>query len=183
MHTTKSNSKSSFDIVKSNITKYAFLDDGKKVKLYIDLKGIGDAEGCDVTLDWAERSFSLVVKNYQEPNTNPISQGDNADADVITECQDKCLSFGKLHGSIQKATYKRKTDKIIVILTKKVQQRTTTDAEVDVEVDVDVEVKAEVDAEVDAEVESEVDAEVKAEVKAEVESEDWPCIACKGESD
>ena len=149
------------------------------MKLYIDLKGIGDAEGCDVTLDWAERSFSLVVKNYQEPNTNPISQGDNADADVITECQDKCLSFGKLHGSIQKATYKRKTDKIIVILTKKVQERTSTDAEVNAEVDAEIEVDVEVKAEVDAEVESEVDAEVK----AEVESEDWPCIACKGESD
>lgn len=95
--------KSSFDFRKSNISKYAFLDEGKKVKIYVELEGVGDiCESEDaITLDWDERSFSLVIR---------------LDSDI------KCLSFGKLQGAIKKATFKKKTDRIVIIITKKVAE-------------------------------------------------------------
>lgn len=102
--------QASFDFTKSNITKYSFLDDGAKVKIYLDLKGIG--EMCkndeDVTLEWKERSFSLAIRNY-------IEEGND-------EPEVKCLCFGRLHGSIQNASFKKKTDKIIITLTKLVKE-------------------------------------------------------------
>jgi hypothetical protein len=52
----------------------------------------------DVTLDWNESSFSLVVKNYKE--------------------EDQCLSFGKLSGKISDAKFKLKPNKIILTLNK-----------------------------------------------------------------
>lgn len=99
----------SFDFTKSNITKYAFLDDGAKVKIYIELKGVGQicAHDEDVTLDWQERSFSLIVRNYDG--------GGEAESEIKII---KSLCFGRLHGPIKKATMKKRADKIIVILTK-----------------------------------------------------------------
>ena len=91
--------KAGFDMHKSNITSYAFLDEEKSVKLYITMQGVG--EKCtdeDITLDWTETSFCFVINNYEE--------------------DEKCLSFGKLSGKITKATYKLKADKIILILKK-----------------------------------------------------------------
>ena len=90
---------SSFDYTKSNITTYAFLDEPKKVKLYVELEGVG--EKCcddDIRLDYAERSLSLVVLNYSD-----IPQ---------------CLSFAKLAGGISKAVAKKKENRIIITLTK-----------------------------------------------------------------
>lgn len=88
-----------FDYTKSNITTYAFLDDGMKVKLYLDMEGIG--EKCtdeDISLDYTETSFSLVVKNYKpEP---------------------QCLSFAKLTAEITSASVRRKPDKLILTLKK-----------------------------------------------------------------
>mmetsp|Transcript_30588 Transcript_30588/g.35664 ORF Transcript_30588/g.35664 Transcript_30588/m.35664 type:complete len:240 (+) Transcript_30588:141-860(+) len=105
-------SKSSFDF-KSNITKYAFLDEGKKVKIYIDLKGVGEqcANEDDIKLDWDESSLSLQVFNY-----NDVSDKETQ-ADKV-----RCLSFGRLHGFILKATFKLKTDRIILVLFKKVEE-------------------------------------------------------------
>ena len=60
----------SFDYTKSNITSYGFLDDGPKVKLYIDLENVG--EQCtdnDLILEYTERSLSLTVLNYQAITT------------------------------------------------------------------------------------------------------------------
>ena len=110
---------SAFDFAKSNITKYAFLDDGAKIKMYVDLKGVGDAciNDDDITLDWKERSFSLVVRNYRDETEAATCTDGN-----LKECADKCLSFGRLHGSIKKATMKKKTDKIVLILTKLVEE-------------------------------------------------------------
>lgn len=109
--------KSSFDFAKSNITKYAFLDDGKKVKIYIDMKGVGDLCNSedDVQLEWNERSFSLKVYNYFVPNANDTVE-EEAKKDV------QCLSFGKLHGFISKAIAKVKKDRIILTLTKKTEE-------------------------------------------------------------
>jgi hypothetical protein len=51
---------STFDYSKSNITTYTFLDDGAKVKLYIELEDIGEkSSDDDVTLDFTERLLSL----------------------------------------------------------------------------------------------------------------------------
>ena len=93
-----------FEYHKSNITSYAFLDDGRKVKVYITLEGIGDKCKADedVSLEFTEDSFCLVVKNYEE--------------------QERCLSFGKLSGLISDAKFKLKPDKIMLILTKKLKE-------------------------------------------------------------
>jgi hypothetical protein len=91
--------KSSFDISKSNITTYAFLDDGMKVKLYIDMEGVG--EKCvdeDIKLDFTDSSLCLVITNYRS--------------------EPQCLSFGKLTATITTATFRKKKDKIILTLTK-----------------------------------------------------------------
>ena len=97
----------SFDIHKSNITSYAFSDEGAKVKLYITMENIG--EKCtddDITLDYTESSFCLVVRNY--------NKGENEEGAATPQC----LSFGKLTANITKATYKKKQDRIILILKK-----------------------------------------------------------------
>jgi len=91
---------STFDYSKSNISKYAFLDDGGKVKLYIDMENVG--EKCcddDVTLDFTERSLSLEVLNAV-PN------------------QPQILRFAKLTAEISDATFRMKKDRLIVTLTK-----------------------------------------------------------------
>lgn len=120
-------SKSSFDFAKSNITKYAFLDDGKKVKIYIDMKGVGEICNADedVKLDWDERSFSLKIHNYQVPPEDEEEKESAASsaAQITEEVKDvQCLSFGRLHGSIRKATVKVKPDRIILTLFKKVEE-------------------------------------------------------------
>lgn len=90
---------SSFDYTNSNITTYAFLDEPKKVKLYVELEGVGEKCGeDDIRLDYGERSLSLVVVNYKD--------------------QPQCLSFAKLTGGITKAVAKKKDNRIVVILTK-----------------------------------------------------------------
>jgi CS domain len=90
-----------FEYHKSNITSYAFLDEGRKIKVYVTLEGVGEkCKDEDVSLDFTEQSFCLVVKNYEE--------------------QERCLSFGKLSGLISDAKFKLKTDKILLVLTKKV---------------------------------------------------------------
>lgn len=91
---------SSFQYYKSNITKYAFLDETKKVKLYVDLEGVG--EKCpdeNISLDFGERSLCLLVEGYSE--------------------EKKCLSFGRLYSDITSASFKKKPNKIILILQKK----------------------------------------------------------------
>ena len=93
--------RSSFDYSKSTITKYGFLDEGAKVKIYVDLPGVGMSHTDEqVQLDYTESSLSLRILNVDSSN-------------------DDCLSFGKLFGLIDKATVKLKTDRIIITLFKK----------------------------------------------------------------
>jgi hypothetical protein len=90
----------SFDYAKSNITSYAFTDEPLKVKLYIEMEGVGTkCADDDVRLDYTERSLSLVVTNYKPDGL-------------------QCLSFSKLAGGISKAVAKKKENRIIVTLTK-----------------------------------------------------------------
>lgn len=94
--------KTSFDYHKSNITSYAFCDEGKCVKLYITMNNIG--EKCtdeDITLESNESSFSLVIRNFKE--------------------EDQVLSFGKLTANITSAKYRIKKDRIILTLRKETE--------------------------------------------------------------
>jgi hypothetical protein len=89
----------SFDMHKSNITSYAFSDEGKNVKLYLTMEDVG--EKCldeDISLEWTDTSFCLVVNNYKE--------------------EPQCLSFGKLTATIIKATCRKKKDRLVLTLTK-----------------------------------------------------------------
>ena len=91
---------SSFDF-KSNITSYAFSDQGKAVKLYITLEGL--EEKCsdeDITLEHTENSFCLMVNKYKQ-------HGEPA-----------CLSFLRLTAPISAAKFRKKQDRIILTLTK-----------------------------------------------------------------
>lgn len=102
----KVSQNSTFDYSKSNISKYAFLDDGAKVKLYIDMENVG--EKCtpeDVTLDYTDRSLSLQVLNFAENN------------------QPQILRFAQLTADISAATFKLKKDKLILTLTKVDQEQ------------------------------------------------------------
>lgn len=90
---------SSFHYHKSNITKYSFLDEGMKVKLYIDMEGLG--EKCtneDVSLEFTKNSLCLVVRNFKP--------------------EEQCLSFGKLSGEIVNASFRLKPHRIILTLEK-----------------------------------------------------------------
>jgi len=90
---------SSFEYHKSNITSYAFSDEGKNVRLYVTMDGVG--EKCkeeDITLEFTEHSFCLVVRNFED--------------------QPRCLSFGKLTDKITNATFKLKKDRVIIVLKK-----------------------------------------------------------------
>ena len=134
-------------MAKSNITNYAFLDDGKKVKIYVNLPGVGECDTDNITIDFTERSLCLTVKDYIIPSpttTTAVSKDDDEDRgelivdsapsppeeetikDIVEEemrKEDRCLTFAKLYGDIEKATFKKKADKVIVIITKKVDSK------------------------------------------------------------
>ena len=91
--------RGTFDYHNSNITKYAFCDEETRVKLFCDMEGVGDkCTDKDISLDFTEKSLQLVVRNYKE--------------------EDQILAFGKLTASITKASFKLKTNRIILTLTK-----------------------------------------------------------------
>mmetsp|Transcript_14717 Transcript_14717/g.21017 ORF Transcript_14717/g.21017 Transcript_14717/m.21017 type:complete len:228 (+) Transcript_14717:83-766(+) len=98
----------SFDYNKSTITKYAFLDEGKKIKIYVSLEGVGERcnENEDISLEYDSYSFSLSVKKYHVDEPNKI----------------ECLTFGRLYGLIDRATFRLKSDKIIITLMKKLDE-------------------------------------------------------------
>jgi hypothetical protein len=111
---TSSGKVPSFMYHKSNIKKYAFLDEEKVVKLYITLDGVGEqCTDSDIQLDWDESSLSLVIKNYK--NTDEAA---TATTTTTTTGKDRSLCFGKLTGNITHAKYKLKTDKVVLTLKK-----------------------------------------------------------------
>lgn len=133
-------------MAKSNITNYAFLDDGKKVKIYVNLPGVGECDTSNITIDFTERSLCLTVKDYiiPSPTATAVSKDDEEDSgelivdsapsppeeetikDIVEEemrKEDRCLTFAKLYGDIEKVTFKKKADKVIVIITKKVDSK------------------------------------------------------------
>jgi hypothetical protein len=123
---------------KSNITNYAFLDDETKVKIYVNLPGVGNCQDENIALDHTDSSLCLTVKNYIPPSLSSSDEADKNDEDVDemmsdddpnievenetkegNQGGDRCLSFARLYGEIEKATYRKKADKLIVTLTKK----------------------------------------------------------------
>lgn len=92
-----------FHYHKSNITNYAFSDEGAKVRMYITLPDL--LEKCPdddaVTLEHTFTSFCLVVKRYP------------------SEEEERCLSFGRLWGEIEGASFRKKKDRIVLTLVKK----------------------------------------------------------------
>ena len=110
----------SFDFRQSNITTYAFLNNEKNVKLYVEMEGVGtQCTDEDVTLEWTPTSLGLVIQNYCKPSTASADDDeDTAEATPSTAATPQCLKFAKLSGIIRKASYKLKDDRIILTLTK-----------------------------------------------------------------
>eukprot|EP00571_Detonula_confervacea_P017351 CAMPEP_0172300494 /NCGR_PEP_ID=MMETSP1058-20130122/2575_1 /TAXON_ID=83371 /ORGANISM="Detonula confervacea, Strain CCMP 353" /LENGTH=226 /DNA_ID=CAMNT_0013010283 /DNA_START=112 /DNA_END=792 /DNA_ORIENTATION=- len=115
-------------MAKSNITNYAFLDEKTKVKIYVNLAGVGNCQDENIALDFTERSLCLTIKNYVAPSIkvevvkDPLLVLDTAPEEEAVEekeGEDRCLSVGKLHGAIENATYRKKAEKIIITLKKK----------------------------------------------------------------
>lgn len=123
-------------MAKSNITNYAFLDDGAKVKIYVNLPNVGNCDDENITIDFTERSLCLTVKDYviTSPSSSAPSKEDEGEdkgelimdsapetvKEIIEERkEDRCLTFAKLYGDIEKATFKKKPDKVIITLKKK----------------------------------------------------------------
>lgn len=118
---------------KSNITNYAFLDEGAKVKVYVELPGVGNFRDEDILLDFTETSLCLTVKNY----VNTSGKVAAASEELLVDCsndpvmeeeegdttqgkgEDRCLAVGRLYGEIEKASLRKKADKIIITMTKK----------------------------------------------------------------
>lgn len=108
-----------FEYHKSNITNYAFLDerdDKRRVRIYVNLPGVGECctNDNDVRLEYTERSLCLTVSNY-----NPSLDDELEQAAAESKGEDRCLSFGMLYGEIEKATFRKKADKITLTLVKK----------------------------------------------------------------
>jgi len=140
-------------MAKSNITNYAFLNETAKVKLYVNLPGVGNCSHDNIALDFTERSLCLTIKEYvriemEKPKEEKgkyamkgkttkeeLEESDdgNIESPLVMDTapkeeevpaiehspEDKCLAFGKLFGEIENATYKKKPDKLIIILKKK----------------------------------------------------------------
>mmetsp|Transcript_19907 Transcript_19907/g.35271 ORF Transcript_19907/g.35271 Transcript_19907/m.35271 type:complete len:247 (-) Transcript_19907:328-1068(-) len=124
-------------MAKSNITNYAFLDEVTKVKIYVNLPGVGNCRDENIALDFTERSLCLTIKNYMAPSAAKASKVEVDESLVVDTAppeaeeeeeimtkeeekgEDRCLSLGKLFGLIENATFRKKADKVIITLTKK----------------------------------------------------------------
>lgn len=132
-------------LAKSNITNYAFLDEDTKVKVYVELPGVGNCREEDIVLDFTDTSLCLTVKNYSVTQAKEVEAAPNSDK-LVVDCskstpdleevveegeknnssqeekvkgEDRCLAFGRLYGTIEKATVRKKMDRIIIAMTKK----------------------------------------------------------------
>ncbi len=116
------------------------------MKIYIDLPGVGNCcqDFDDIQLEYSEKSLCLTIKNYVPPSSievavdkddddddgmelsNAPTNTDEDDAKDGNKLENRCLSFAKLYGEIVKATYRKKTDKVIVTLIKKEMKEWTS---------------------------------------------------------
>ncbi|KAL7528622.1 hypothetical protein ACHAXR_002541 [Thalassiosira sp. AJA248-18] len=115
-------------MAKSNITNYAFLNEQTKVKIYVNLPGVGNCSDENIALDFTERSLCLTIKNYISPSEKKVEVVDDElvsdtapeeEEEKEEKGEDQCLSLGKLYGEIEKATFRKKADKVIITVKKK----------------------------------------------------------------
>merc|ERR1712150_142119 len=84
-----------------------------------EMKGIGQAcTDDDVCLEWNENSFNLLIKNYHELH----SEEGGKEVDKQEDCPVRCLHIGKLYGCISDATFRKKKDRVILTLVKRVEE-------------------------------------------------------------
>ena len=109
---------SSFDIHKSNITKYSFCDGSKSVKLYIDIEDTVKPE--HVSLDFTDESLSLVVDQQAASRENEETDQPESQPHDQQQSSPRTLYFTKLAGKITNASFKVKSeDKLLVVILKK----------------------------------------------------------------
>eukprot|EP00581_Thalassiosira_minuscula_P009266 CAMPEP_0183708256 /NCGR_PEP_ID=MMETSP0737-20130205/4625_1 /TAXON_ID=385413 /ORGANISM="Thalassiosira miniscula, Strain CCMP1093" /LENGTH=216 /DNA_ID=CAMNT_0025936099 /DNA_START=30 /DNA_END=677 /DNA_ORIENTATION=- len=118
-------------MAKSNITNYAFLNETTKVKIYVNLPGVGNCQEEDIALDFTERTLCLTIKNYVSAEAKEKADVEKMVVDTApeeekgedeTKGEDRCLAFGQLFGDIENATFRKKPDKVIITLKKKEQK-------------------------------------------------------------
>lgn len=63
-----SKEKVTSDTKYESITKYSFLDDKKKVKVYLELEGIGEVSADNIYSRFLERSFEVKIHDYKGKN-------------------------------------------------------------------------------------------------------------------
>ncbi len=120
-------------MARSNITNYAFLDEDARVRVYVELPGVGNCRDEDVLLDFTERSMCLTIKNYATPTSKGAAE---ASDELVVDCttvegagdvpprEDRSLSLGRLYAEIEGATFRKKSDRVVITLKKKDKQRT-----------------------------------------------------------
>ena len=84
--------------------RYAFSDEGEKVKVYIDLAGVGELADDAFKLNWGVTTLTLLVSGLQGSNHK--------------------LQFKHLCGTIKGAKLRKKANKIILTLEKKEKDTT-----------------------------------------------------------
>ena len=97
-----------------SISKYGFLDDGPKVRVYVDFEGANKLPKDQVKLTWEKRNFSLVVD--QGDGTSAKGDVDDA-ADGGKVCR-HILKVDELYADITAATVKQKASKFVITLKK-----------------------------------------------------------------
>ena len=123
-------------MARSNITNYAFLDENARVRIYVELPGVGNCRDEDVLLDFTERSLCLTVKNYVPPSPKNVA---DTSVELVVDCtalegaggedaspkrgEDRSLSLGRLYAEIEGATFRKKAERVIITLTKKDKKR------------------------------------------------------------
>ena len=84
------------------ITNYAWSDEGKKVKIYVDLPGVGALVDEAVSVSFTSSSFDILVVGY--------------------EGKDRRLAFKALFADVSRVIAKKKPEKIIVTLFKEEEE-------------------------------------------------------------
>jgi hypothetical protein len=125
------NAASPRPVVAESMKSFAWADDGEKVKIYVNLSGIGEHSEEKIVLINTELSFSLTVVDYCSENSGDDGDGVNDDEEEdgeedesgekkIGERKGKNLRLKmiSLFARIEKCTMKIKKDKIIVTLKK-----------------------------------------------------------------
>ena len=94
------------------ITKYMFMDDKKKVKVYLELEGVGAVAEEDIHSRFLERSFEVKIHNYKGKNwifAVPKTQSmiKITESKVIQKKDKLIISLGKIADSDNWSTLHR----------------------------------------------------------------------------